>query len=601
MGELRLTYVQPHKSIRGEVTEEEIADFVVLSGPNGAGKSNLLEAIQQGAVTIDGFGGQPPQGVRLFGVTQLAIAAEGPQNIGAYGNRWVQLEEVVKNAVSEFTQRIAAPLEPGSNELEAAVQTRVQQSRILSTRALERMLDESGKRLIEFDIDDYRRHVPLMMGVRDLFAITLNELFLTYHHRRGRNDYLQWLEAKGRGAQGALSDENFSAKYGPPPWELLNEILTSVGLEYHFEAPRGSEDELTYEPLLIHNADVRTTIRTSDLSSGEKTLLAVALTLYTGLKLGEAIELPRVLLLDEPDAVLHPSMAQNLLGMVDRTLCQQYGLKVILVTHAPSTVALAPEESLYTMRRIGVPRVQYVSRDAALAALLVGLPTLSVRQENRRTVFVESDHDEGCYQELFRLLRHHFNTPLSLEFIASGRGGQGNAEAVKHLVAKLRGAGNSVQGIVDRDARAGAPEGIDFVPTRRALENLVLDPVAVGLLLLREGVIASEDAIGVPLRHFEIQDDHVQALADHVATAIRRENDDDTGVTVRYIGGASVAVPQFYLALDGHRLEDRLMRRFPPLNQFHRTLKMRVIQRALADVPAFIPQDVADLFQRLLK
>jgi AAA15 family ATPase/GTPase len=51
---MRLQFVSPHKSITTDVCEDELADFVLLSGPNGSGKSNLLEAIQRGALLVDG-------------------------------------------------------------------------------------------------------------------------------------------------------------------------------------------------------------------------------------------------------------------------------------------------------------------------------------------------------------------------------------------------------------------------------------------------------------------------------------------------------------------------------------------------------------------
>src|SRR5690242_1820462 len=118
------------------------------------------------------------------------------------------------------------------------------------------------------------------------------------------------------------------------------------------------------------------------------------MSLYMDSRPGEAVELPKVLLLDEPDATLHPAMIQSLLRVLDHIFCQRYGVKVMLVTHAPTTVALAPEESIYTMRRKGAPRVRSVSRDEALSSLLVGVPRLSIRNEHRRQVFVESENDE---------------------------------------------------------------------------------------------------------------------------------------------------------------------------------------------------------------
>ena len=59
---------------------------------------------------------------------------------------------------------------------------------------------------------------------------------------------------------------------------------------------------------------------------------------------------PQVLLLDEVDASLHPSMMQNMLNVIEKVFLEN-GVKVILVTHSPTTIALAPEESVYVMNR----------------------------------------------------------------------------------------------------------------------------------------------------------------------------------------------------------------------------------------------------------
>jgi len=56
------------------------------------------------------------------------------------------------------------------------------------------------------------------------------------------------------------------------------------------------------------------------------------------------------LLLDEVDASLHPSMIKNLLDVIEKIFLKN-GCKVILATHSPTTVALAPEESIYEISK----------------------------------------------------------------------------------------------------------------------------------------------------------------------------------------------------------------------------------------------------------
>lgn len=601
---MRLQFVRPHKSIREEVTNDEIANFVVLSGPNGSGKSNLLEAIQLSATTIEGIPtGQPSQPsphIRLFGLAQLVTAASGAQSMSSFRDKWLQLQQQTEQLIRDSTppyNNIAL----GSDQLEEAVKQRLIASRHVSPTALERMLTDAHKRLIDFTVDDFRRLAPLLLGVRDPFTLSVSELFLTYHQRRVRNDFLQWRLEHKDAAGTPLTDEEFIRRYGPPPWELLNETLLLVGLEYAFAAPAGVEDDFLYEARLLHTP-TGTGVTLDQLSSGEKTLMAIAMSLYVGSSLGEAIELPMALLLDETDASLHPSMVQSLLRVTDDIFSKRYGVVVILTTHSPSTVALAPIDSLYTMRRSGSPRLLRASRDQALRDLTVGIPTLSVRIENRRQVFVESEYDEACYESFYRLLKHRIASDFSLQFIASGKGGQGNAQAVKHLVTSLRGAGNdSVFGIVDRDSRQGAPEGVHFLAGRYSVENLVLDPLVIGTFLLREGIVSMSD-IGLPdhLRHFELQEAQAQQIVDFVASKIVAPDDDTTQVTVAHVGGFATAVPRFCLDIQGHGLTQRLTTAFPRLNGFGTGLMRAVVERSVGDRPDFAPQDVVQLLEALL-
>jgi predicted ATPase len=50
---IKLTVQKPHRSI-SHLPETELPDFAIITGINGSGKTHLLEAIEQGAVQIDG-------------------------------------------------------------------------------------------------------------------------------------------------------------------------------------------------------------------------------------------------------------------------------------------------------------------------------------------------------------------------------------------------------------------------------------------------------------------------------------------------------------------------------------------------------------------
>ena len=69
-------------------------------------------------------------------------------------------------------------------------------------------------------------------------------------------------------------------------------------------------------------------------------------------------------------------MAKSLINTIQKVLVEGQKIAVILTTHSPSTVALAPDASLYEMDPTG-PRVNKISKSKALSLLTSGVPTLA--------------------------------------------------------------------------------------------------------------------------------------------------------------------------------------------------------------------------------
>ena len=115
--------------------------------------------------------------------------------------------------------------------------------------------------------------------------------------------------------------------YGDAPWKVINGILNSVHMLYEFEVPH--EDNyspyLPYEPKFVKK-DIRTEVKISELSSGEKILIALAFALYNN---DHVTQLPKILLLDETDASLHPSMSKQYLHILKNVFVKKLGIKVI--------------------------------------------------------------------------------------------------------------------------------------------------------------------------------------------------------------------------------------------------------------------------------
>ncbi len=104
---------------------------------------------------------------------------------------------------------------------------------------------------------------------------------------------------------------------------------------------------------------------------------------------------PRLLLMDEPDAHLHPSMTRHFLSVVKDVLVDKYGVRTILTTHSPSTIALAPFDSIFEMSRGSERIVPSASKARTIGLLTSGLVTVSA---TTRYVLVEDETDVAFYE-----------------------------------------------------------------------------------------------------------------------------------------------------------------------------------------------------------
>jgi|GEM_PF-1210747 len=202
----------------------------------------------------------------------------------------------------------------------------------------------------------------------------LSNIFLDYHNKLRRNkELLFYNESEQYFDEGiGLTEEEFLNVYGTAPWDKLNSILEGFSeIEYTVTKP----DKIlidTFQCQLKSTIAEDTIIHFNSLSSGEKLLMGLASMVF---KLKYNNNLPKIILFDEVDSNLHPTMIKILLKVIDETLLKN-GTKVIMVTHSPTMVALAPEESIYIMNKVSENRLEKKPKNEALSILTEGLPTL---------------------------------------------------------------------------------------------------------------------------------------------------------------------------------------------------------------------------------
>lgn len=120
------------------------------------------------------------------------------------------------------------------------------------------------------------------------------------------------------------------------PWTILNELFEELNFKYRFKkdyeftAPNMEEN-----PLLREGEDIR---GLADLSDGEKAILKLAL-----ISLDEELSKDiKLILFDEYDAPLNPSLTEAFYHVIEEFYIKK-NIQVIITTHSPATISLAPE------------------------------------------------------------------------------------------------------------------------------------------------------------------------------------------------------------------------------------------------------------------
>ncbi len=584
-----------YKSIEAIAEPIELPRFAVLTGRNGAGKTHLLQGIADGTIVLSSAG-KPLQPTRYVNDAQLAPVAaplKGDARSAVDLRQLVEVYRAFRNArAAKPSQRLNAHVNPQQQWIIDQIRT------------------ACGKAEDDLDDADFERYWPIRdYQPTEVFAEKLATICVRYYQQRESNLNAQIKAERYGRALTYLSAEEFVALHGEPPWVFVNKALRDAGMDIELAIP---EEIVLEAPFVLQFRDLTSgaVIQSSDISSGEKVLLSLIAAMYN---LDGSRAFPSVLLMDEPDSHLHPSMTRLLLSVLERTFVEEKGLVVLMTTHSPSTVALAPKDSLFAVRR-EAPRITRVTKDQALGILLEGVPSLSVSHENRRQVFVESEHDSFVLEALYALLRNDLIPEVSLAFLHVGQHrGRGGCATVVDVVSRLRGAGaTTVLGVVDGDGKDTTPEGIKMLGqgSRHSIENYLLDPLYIAACVVRAQK-PSPETIGLPEgtrfhQLLSLSQGELQTAATTIARlvgAVHADTRKSELVEVSYRGGFTLELPEWYLTTQGHGLEESLLKAIQSLHGYKKGQPSGLI-RAIAElivpeVPAFVPGDIVTMMKEL--
>jgi len=355
---MEISFVATHKSVKS-FPKIEAPSFVLLTGVNGSGKTHLLQAIQGGQVKVD-IAPKPKDGqVRYFDWNSLVPpdqpAFDSHQNVSQLSDFYRQLVEARQPLVEAlYTAATRAGVPPdaltsvevvasfdeqqltdimGGDAKKAKIAADSIAALVVESRAglLQRLGSNSRGRIIQIaqevgrsvlalrEQDFYSDTMP-NWGRVDGFRQAFGQLFATYRGVWLKNQVKALRASKGERIN-FLSDLEFDAQYGPPPWDFVNEAMARAGLDFEIDRPF-MYDDAPYQPILKKKTS-GATIRFVDLSSGEKILMSMALCVYYSKDKRQLASYPKLILFDEIDAPLHPSMVQNFIQIITDVLVDE--------------------------------------------------------------------------------------------------------------------------------------------------------------------------------------------------------------------------------------------------------------------------------------
>lgn len=603
---MRINLTTKYKSLNPPLVID-LPDFTILTGVNGAGKTHFLSGISTSIIQI----------------TDNDVLLNPPQNntitckyVSSHSLTPNESAVITREQLNQSIQQLWQQYQQFQNNFKRNPNAKLEHNvgDIRHRKIITQIATEAKKNINELSSDDFYKFYPLDDGMHnDVFYQNFSNLFKRYQDKYDDNQYKQYrVNVKGHNDVEFLTDEQFTATYGEAPWDFVNKIIKEAKLDYHINSPSNSHRDAPFELKLVNNFN-KAEIQFSELSSGEKVLMSLALALYNS---KNDFDFPKVLLMDEPDASLHPSMSKQFLDVIERVFVKDKGVKVIVTTHSPSTVALANEDNLFMMNKVG-QRIEKTTKDKALKILTSGVPAFSVNYENRRQVFVESPNDVLFYEKIYQKLSSYLIPEISLCFISSGESKTdkngtkvSNCDQVINITTILRKGGNNfVWGIIDWDSTNASTDFVKVLGDgkRYAIENYLFDPILLSALLFREKLIKSED-LGLTNNetYFNFKNfgqEQLQVVANFITAkvALTVKPTDTTTTKYRLLNGMELDIPIWYLHHHGHTLEDILLTTFPALGSLKKgkeeALKLEIINKVIDDIPELISVELLNVLK----
>lgn len=442
-----------------------LPNFAILTGRNGSGKTQLLKAIERGDCVLEGI---PSHEIKYFSHLEFKLGDQKSIPQAQASQRFSQILDAFDGKAGN----------PKANFRSIALQ--IWNSEIKPHLANDgalfgldlrnhRLFDETQNEQAERVLEKYRSRVsaevfsPLAQvldgqslcvagkstvgPIHDIQSNTHLAAFIPETSNRGilntslgslfsryKIDQYNWARNQSEVQD---SEKKFSElliefeSRNRKPWDVVNEVFERMNKYstddnvFSFSVTNPENTKINFQNVDTFSFSPQVSDRKSgqvfgfeSLSSGEMVLAALCVAI---LEMESTVGRPKVLLLDEVEASLHPSMISAFLDTL-RTSFVNRGTAIILATHSPSTVSLAEPETLFLVApKSARQKIQRADRNEAISILTEGLATIS----DAKIIF-------NGLQQPVNILTEGFNTVHLKKFIElSGLDGVGVVEGLE--------------------------------------------------------------------------------------------------------------------------------------------------------------------------
>lgn len=552
----------------------DIPKFAILTGPNGVGKSQILNLVKDrlssngsnvsNIIDITNFRVNPNEVIYSNAIWNLP-----GQPISNMSN--IQIRR--KNLFSEFKQQTANYNFDHLKSIFAKIAADI------------------GKNIQEINEEEFFKFLPdtLLLNYKQPVE-ELSNIFYEYK--------VNLIEKLASG----MPESEYYKIYGNKPWKILEDIIAEANLPFGFTNPENVSIKDSFT-LQVFNKITNDRIQFTELSSGEKVIISLVFYLFNSQTYNV---FPKLMILDEPDAHLHPSMTNQFIEVINNVLVEKYNVRVIMTTHSPSTIALAPPNSVFDMRSNPTNIFASSSKNNSISQLTAGLVYIG---KGTKHILVEDEADVEFYQIIFRLLieSSRVDSNIPLNFIpASTKIKSGGKSVVASWVEKLKKSGLNelIFGLIDKDSDNEESDGV-FLLSRYSFENFLVDPIVVFAILLEHDQVtdlASEFNLRIGEEHklknlstenLQKISNHIHSLIEGTNSRIKDSNPNNEYVSCDYGNNIKIDVPKWLYTMRGKDLLNYYISHFTP-----EIIKKDRLLRSIRKIN-LIPVELEILFKKI--